>query len=142
MAAAGTPALYQSQAVESAGQGAGPSARGTGGGLSAHDLRPKPRGGGAGARWLPAQVETALQGGQCQLRGGRRRALHLYQFPELAMESATYHQRAGTDQRGISPADQNPSFTPQRRGRAVLALRPLAQRSSAAATPGRLAGSD
>ena len=68
--------------------------------------------------------------------------LHLYQFSELAMESAAYYQRAGTDQRGISPADQNPGFTPQRRGRAVLAFRPLAQRSSAAATPGRLARSD
>ena len=55
----------------------GPSARGTRRGLPADDLRPKPRGGRTGARRLPAQVETALHGGQCQLRGGRRRALHL-----------------------------------------------------------------
>src|SRR5271154_3918829 len=33
---------------------------------------------------------------QCQLRGGRRRALHLYQFPELAVEGAAHHQCAGT----------------------------------------------
>src|SRR5271169_4456898 len=40
MAPARDPALYQPQAMESAGQGAGPSARGTGRGLSAHDLCP------------------------------------------------------------------------------------------------------
>ena len=86
-----------------------------------------------------AQVEAALQDRQRQLRGGRRRALHLYRFPALAMEGAAHHQRAGANQRGISPADQNPGFAPQRRGGAVLALRPPAQRPGYSAPPGRLA---
>lgn len=81
MATARDSALYQSQALESAGQGTRPSARGIGGGLSADDLRSQPRGSGAGARWLHAQVETALQGGECQLRGGRDELFTFSAFP-------------------------------------------------------------
>ena len=53
---------YQPQALESARQGPGPSARGTGRGLPAHDLRREPRGGGRGAGRLRTQVAAALQG--------------------------------------------------------------------------------
>src|ERR1700685_1518419 len=63
-------------------------------------------------------------------------------LPLLAVEGATHDQRARTDQRGVSPTDQNPGFAPQRRGRAVFALRPAAQRSSEAAPPRRMAGTD
>ncbi len=53
---------YQPQALESARQGPGPSAPGTGRGLPAHDLRREPRGGGRGAGRLRTQVAAALQG--------------------------------------------------------------------------------
>ena len=102
----------------------------------------EPRGGGEGARWLPAQVEAALQGGQRQLRGGRRRTLHLHRFPAFAVEGAAHHQCAGADQRGVSPADQNPGLAPQRRGGSVPALRTPAQRPNHAAPPRRLARSN
>lgn len=54
-----------------------------------------------GAARLWAQVEAALPGGGCQLRGSRRRTVHLYRLSDLAMEGAAHHQCAGTDQRGI-----------------------------------------
>jgi putative transposase len=38
--------------------------------------------------------KAALQGGLRQLRGGRRRALHLHRIPCLAEEGAAYHQCA------------------------------------------------
>jgi hypothetical protein len=60
-------------------------------------------------------------------------------FSDFAMEGAAHHQRAGANQRGVPPADQDPGFAPQRGGRAALAFRPPAQRSSYSAPPGRLA---
>jgi transposase-like protein len=39
--------------------------------------------------------------------------LFTFRFPRLAVESLADHQRAGTDQRGVSTADQNPEFAAQ-----------------------------
>src|SRR5579863_7378072 len=60
-------------------------------------------------------------------------------FPILAMEGAAHHQRAGANQRGVPEADQNPGLVAERGGSSAAALRPPAQRSSAAAPSGRLA---
>ena len=48
----------------------------------------------AGAYRLYPRVAAALQGGQRQLRGGRRRDPHLYRFPDVAVEGAAHHQCA------------------------------------------------
>jgi putative transposase len=34
-------------------------------------------------------------------------------FPASQWKAFAHHQRAGTDQRGVSPTDQNPGFAPQ-----------------------------
>ena len=63
----------------------------------------------------------------------------LYRFSDFAMEGAAHHQRPGANQRGISAADQDPGFAPQRGGGFVLAFRPPAQWTSYSAPPCRLA---
>src|SRR5208282_167024 len=120
-------ALYESQTLEPAGQSAGPSARGTGGRLSAHDLRRPPRGGGAGAARVRAQVEAALPGGIPELRRSRRPAFYLYRLSGLAMEGAAHYQRVGANQRRVPAPDQNPGVVAQRRGGSTFAVRPAAQ---------------
>src|SRR5260370_2529264 len=117
----------------------GPSARGTRRGLSANDLCRESRGRRARADWFCSQVEAALQDRQRQLRGSRRRTFHLYRFSDFAMEGAAHHQRPGANQRGISAADQDPGFAPQRGGGFALAFRPPAQWTSYSAPPCRLA---
>src|SRR5271154_2091458 len=140
MAADRASTLYQPQAVEPARQGPGPSARGTRRGLSANDLCRESRGRRARAGWVRAQVEAALQDRQRQLRGSRRRTLHLYRFSDFAMEGAADHQRAGAHQRGIPAADQDPGLAAERGGGAALAVRPPAQRAGYSAPPCWLAG--
>ena len=47
------------------------------------------------ARQVSAQAEAALQGGQRQRRGGRRRTFQLSRSSDFAMEGAEHHQCAG-----------------------------------------------
>jgi transposase-like protein len=115
-----------------------PSARRVGGRLSAHDLRGRPRGGRAGAAWVRPQVEAALPGGLSEFGRSRRSALHFHCLPARAMEGVTYHQRAGADQRGVSPPHQDPGLVTERRGGAALNVRALAQRPDQAASRGRV----
>ena len=94
--------------------------------------------GRAGAAWFRAQVEAALSGGLSEFRGSRRSALHFHHLPARAMESAAYHQRAGADQRGVSPPHQDPGFVTERRSGAAANVRAFAQRPDQVAPRGRL----
>ena len=51
-----------------------------------------------------------------KLRGSWRRTVHFYCLPGFPMEGPAHDQRAGADQRGVSAANQDPGFAPERGG--------------------------
>jgi len=61
-----------------------------------------------------------------KLRGSWRRTVHFYCLPGFPMEGPAHDQRAGADQRGVSAANQDPGFAPERGGGPAPLVRTVA----------------